>query len=274
MQRAALREALLRRTGTVPNAGVRDGPGSAAHRSARAPRCAASGARKSVRACSPERSEIRVFLPRGDIRPGSRWAPSGLRQIFLRNLKIPIDGIPTLLYIFRVLFEEGPLSTSDPFSGQSGKLAGPGRPGTVDGLVVGGALGGAAPSLGRARSPCRARWAHPPPPRVPRKHPGASHRSIAPAGFAGGGVSGKPRTQCAARTRKCGCLKFRFGSRERGRATRALNTAAPSSHAAPWPPRSTTQDHPRTAETPAKAACRPRRSARPSRKASARSGRR
>src|ERR1700710_609881 len=31
------------------------------------------------------------------------------------------------------------------------KLAGPGRPGTVDGLVVGGALGGAAPSLGRAR---------------------------------------------------------------------------------------------------------------------------
>jgi hypothetical protein len=31
------------------------------------------------------------------------------------------------------------------------KLAEPGRPGTVDGLVAGGALGGAAPSLGRAR---------------------------------------------------------------------------------------------------------------------------
>src|SRR5882762_1352573 len=31
------------------------------------------------------------------------------------------------------------------------KLAGPGRPGTVDGLVAGGALGGAAPCLGRAR---------------------------------------------------------------------------------------------------------------------------
>src|SRR5438270_9388579 len=31
------------------------------------------------------------------------------------------------------------------------ELAGPGRPGTVDSLVVGGALGGAAPSLGRAR---------------------------------------------------------------------------------------------------------------------------
>jgi hypothetical protein len=45
MQRVALREALLRRTGTVPNAGARYGPGSAAHRSARATRCAPSGAR-------------------------------------------------------------------------------------------------------------------------------------------------------------------------------------------------------------------------------------
>jgi hypothetical protein len=98
-----------------------------------------------------ERSEIWVY-PRGDICPGLRFAPSGLQgKFFLRNLKIPIDGIPTLLYIFRVLFEEGPLSRSDPFSGQSGELAGPGRPGTVDSPVVGGALGGAAPSLGRAR---------------------------------------------------------------------------------------------------------------------------
>src|ERR1700730_6385528 len=47
------------------------------------------------------------------------------------------------------------------------KLAGPGRPGTVDGLVAGGALGGAAPSLGRARLPCRARWVHHPASRVP-----------------------------------------------------------------------------------------------------------
>jgi hypothetical protein len=58
------------------------------------------------------------------------------------------------------------------------KLAGPGRPGTVDGLVVGGALGGAAPSLGRARLPCRARWVHHPPQgcplvpwRLPSLHP-------------------------------------------------------------------------------------------------------
>jgi hypothetical protein len=54
------------------------------------------------------------------------------------------------------------------------KLAGPGRPGTVDGLMAGGALGGAAPSLGRARLPCRARWVHPPPqgcPLVPWRLP-------------------------------------------------------------------------------------------------------
>src|SRR3982074_1012764 len=58
------------------------------------------------------------------------------------------------------------------------QLAGPGRPGTVDGLVAGGALGGAAPSLGRARLPCRARWIHPPPQggplvrlRLPPLHP-------------------------------------------------------------------------------------------------------
>jgi hypothetical protein len=31
MQRAALREALLRRTGIVTNTGIRNGPGSAAH---------------------------------------------------------------------------------------------------------------------------------------------------------------------------------------------------------------------------------------------------
>src|SRR5438105_656943 len=47
MQRAALRGVMLRRTGTVPNAGVRNGPGSAAHRSASAARSAASGVRRS-----------------------------------------------------------------------------------------------------------------------------------------------------------------------------------------------------------------------------------
>src|SRR5947209_13944238 len=65
------------------------------------------------------------------------------------------------------------------------KLAGTGRPGLVDGLVAGGALGGAAPSLGRARLPCRARWVHHPPQGCPRKHPGASHRSIPSRGSRG-----------------------------------------------------------------------------------------
>src|ERR1700710_1191255 len=39
----------LRRVGTVPSTGVRYGPGSAAHRFARAARCAASGARSHIR---------------------------------------------------------------------------------------------------------------------------------------------------------------------------------------------------------------------------------
>src|SRR6201746_1775503 len=54
------------------------------------------------------------------------------------------------------------------------ELAGPGRPGTVDGLMGGGALGGAAPCLWRARFPCRARWVHHPPqgcPLVPWRLP-------------------------------------------------------------------------------------------------------
>src|SRR4051794_19840425 len=45
MQHAALRGVMLRRTGIVSNATLRYGPGSAAHRFARAARCAASGAR-------------------------------------------------------------------------------------------------------------------------------------------------------------------------------------------------------------------------------------
>ena len=44
------RGVMLRRTGTVPSAGVRDGPGSAVHRSARATRCTASGTRESLTA--------------------------------------------------------------------------------------------------------------------------------------------------------------------------------------------------------------------------------
>ena len=84
------------------------------------------------------------------------------------------------------------------------KLAGPGRPGTVDGLVAGGALGGAAPCHGRARSHHAARGGLTPASKGARWRPGASHRSIASRGSRG---TGKPRTHCAARMRKCGCLK-------------------------------------------------------------------
>jgi hypothetical protein len=89
------------------------------------------------------------------------------------------------------------------------KLAGPGRPGTVDSLVVGGALGGAAPSLGRARClAARGGYVNPAskgcltqhPWRLPPLHPSRRSRE----------GNSKPRTHCAARMRKAGCLKFEF----------------------------------------------------------------
>src|SRR6195256_4024523 len=55
-----------------------------------------------------------------------------------------------LAYPARVLSGEGRLLEAI-LQRTERKLAGPGRPGTVDGLVAGGALGGAAPYLGRAR---------------------------------------------------------------------------------------------------------------------------
>src|SRR5712672_2094311 len=55
-----------------------------------------------------------------------------------------------LAYPAPVLSDEGPLSRGDP-SADRAKAGQTGRPGTVDGLVAGGALGGAAPCLGRAR---------------------------------------------------------------------------------------------------------------------------
>jgi hypothetical protein len=111
------------------------------------------------------------------------------------------------------------------------KLAGPGRPGTVDDLVAGGALGGAAPSLGRARclaarggfTTCLkgAHWC-----------PGASHRSIASRGSRG---TGKPRTLCAARTRKLGCLKFNHRSRVPGAVRHSsCRSAEPGPYQASW----------------------------------------
>jgi hypothetical protein len=89
------------------------------------------------------------------------------------NFFRPYPRPPNLAYPARVLSNEGRFLEAI-LQRTERKLAGPGRPGTVDGLVAGGALGGAAPSLGRARLPCRARWVHPPPqgcPLVPWRLP-------------------------------------------------------------------------------------------------------
>src|SRR3954453_15069540 len=59
--RAAAFFTLVRRAGTVPNAGVRYGPGSAAHHAAEeAARCAASGARLPQPALVTDRAEVLV----------------------------------------------------------------------------------------------------------------------------------------------------------------------------------------------------------------------
>src|ERR1700709_2235697 len=100
------------------------------------------------------------------------------------------------------------------------ELAGPGRPGTVDGLVAGGALGGAAPSLGRARCLAARGGSINPASKGAHWCLGASHRSIASRGSRG---TGKPRTLCAARTRGRGCLKFESEN------TRAPTNTPPSS---------------------------------------------
>src|SRR3954469_8493682 len=86
---------------------------------------------------------------------GKMWrcpcAFAGMAKIILRSLKIPIDIIPTMRYILLVLSNEGPLSRSDPSAdgARAGRTGAP-REGRRPG-GNGGALGGAAPSLGRAR---------------------------------------------------------------------------------------------------------------------------
>src|SRR4051812_47506789 len=87
------------------------------------------------------------------------WRLRGDDKIILLKVKNSIDIISTMRHILLVLFQRGALLEAI-LQWTERELAGPGRPGTVDSPVVGGALGGAAPSLGRARSPCRARWVH------------------------------------------------------------------------------------------------------------------
>src|SRR3954468_7484844 len=110
-----------------------------------------------------------------------------------------------LAYPDRVLSDEGALSRSDPpanraKAGRTGASRNGGRPGGN-----GGALGGVAPSLGRARCLAVRGGSVNPASRVPV---GALAPPTAPSPRLGSRGTGKPRTHCAARMRKCGCLKF------------------------------------------------------------------
>src|ERR1700733_11760595 len=89
------------------------------------------------------------------------------------------------------------------------KLAGLGRPGTVDGLVVE-VERREAPRLAlgaRGRLAARGGYVNPASKGATSLRPGASRRSIASRGSRG---TGKPRTLCAPRMRRLGCLKFEF----------------------------------------------------------------
>jgi hypothetical protein len=108
-----------------------------------------------------------------------------------------------LTYSARVLSDEGPLSRSDPHRTER-KLAGPGRPGTVDRPMARWSAGRRSACLGRARC-LAARGGFTARLKGARWCPGASRRSIPSRGSRG---TGKPRTHCAARMRKCGCLKI------------------------------------------------------------------
>src|SRR4051795_1951351 len=124
MQRVALREALLCRTGIVPNTGAWYGPGSAAHQAVK------DGPLRCVRGSKK-------------IEKYSRMAILAFSGGLILLVSCPRRG-RFLEATFRWAERE---------------LAGPGRPGTVDGLrAKGGAPGGAAPRLGRARCLGRARW--------------------------------------------------------------------------------------------------------------------
>jgi hypothetical protein len=145
-------------------------------------------------------------LQRTAPRSAARCAASGARKSAVHELVnvYPIPGYRTSLILLVSCPVRGRFLEATPQRTER-KLAGPGRPGTVDGLVVGGALGGAAPSLGRARCVAARGGYVNPASKGARWCPGASHRSIPSRGSRG---IGKPRTLCVARTRKCGCLKI------------------------------------------------------------------
>jgi hypothetical protein len=114
-----------------------------------------------------------------------------------------MDSYPrpqNLPYVDPVLSNEGALSSLEAIlQWTERKLAGPGRPGTVDGLVARWSAGRRSACLGRARCLAARGGYVNPASKGARWCPGASRRSI-PAGTAcWRGVAGKTRTHCAAR---------------------------------------------------------------------------
>jgi hypothetical protein len=141
----------------------------------------------------------------------SRRRRPGMTTEFFSFINIKSDGtlIPvprTSLILLASCFGDGALSGSGPFIGQTEpKLAGAGRPGTADAWWLVERWEALRLALGARGALPREAGTLVPPPRVPRKHPGASYRPSPREDSRG---TGKPRTLCAARMQKLGCLKF------------------------------------------------------------------
>ena len=131
------------------------------------------------------------------------------RKIFSRTAKFTVDIIPIGTYHERVLSDEGPLSRGDPSADRA-------RAGRTGAPRNGRRPGGQVERREALRLALGARGALPrevgtliPPPRVPA---GALAPPAAPPPRAGSRGTGKPRTHCAARTRKCWLFELWIGN--------------------------------------------------------------
>ena len=122
-----------------------------------------SALRRRRRHVTGWRNALRLLRPTGCAASGAHGFVIAGEKIF----RIPYPRPPNLAYPARVLSGEGPLSRSDPSldrarAGRTGAPRNGRRPG---GRWSAGRR--CALPWARAVSPCRARWAHHPPPRVP-----------------------------------------------------------------------------------------------------------
>src|SRR3954467_14753484 len=81
---------LLRRAGTVPNTALRYGPGSAAHRFARATRCAASGERRE-KCAMEDRVKVTMLDGVADVRLNRAEKMNALDAAMFDGLVATID---------------------------------------------------------------------------------------------------------------------------------------------------------------------------------------